>query len=371
MKRFILTANIFLLIGLNSIAQVGIGTSTPHESSVLDVHSETKGFLPPRLTKSERNSISSPTNGLLIYNTDDKCIQFYTGTYWFDPCCSNAVNTGIDALPSLIRIDPTAGSNMIRINTSNGTSTGTQASLEDYIYSVSSSVGSYDLTYVAGTSEASGGNHSVFQFTSEPSDIPYKDKKFLKRVQGHEGTTVSNLSYDFSPDRQEEFEVFIVGKMDSTAGSITDFASFFASGFPSTEAYAMQLGVGSGSGTCTKEYYRLTYNNNTTGRTMCGGEDNRVSSEDGELHTFNITSSAHPTTPSKYILSLYIDGNFVEADSNMDNHIKFEELKLFSNRNSDRASISFIGELIYFESILSTSQRNTLNEFLVCKYGEE
>lgn len=351
-------------------AQIGIGTSQPHASAIVDVESTNKGFLPPRLTKTERNSITTPTAGLFIYNTNDKCIQYYTGTFWFDPCCSNAVNSGVDALPTLIRIDPTSGSSILRINPVDGTNTGTQASLNDYIYQISSSVGSFDLTYNPGTSESLT-THEVFQFTNESSIIPYKDKRFIKRVQGHNGSTVSYLTYDFAPDRQDEFEIFIVGKMDSTAGNITDFASFFASGFPSTEPYAMQLGVGSGTETCTKEYYRLTYNNNSTPSTMCGTTANRVSSEDGELHTFNITSSAHPVTPSKYVLSLYIDGNFIEADSTLDGHIKFEELKLFSNRNSDRASVSFIGELIFFDSPLSAEQKSTLNEFLVCKYGEE
>lgn len=359
------------LFFLDTIAQVGIGTTQPHSSAIMELESSDKGFLPPRLTKTERNTISSPEPGLMIYNTDDKCIQYYTGSFWYDPCCANSVTSGVDALPILIRIDPTTGSDIIRINTTDGTSTGSQASLEDYVYQISSSIGSYDLIYSAGTSESAGNNHSIFQYTSESSSIPYKDKKFIKRVQGHQGSTVSYLTYDFSPDRQDEFEIFIVGKMDTTPGNITDFASFFASGFPSTEAYAMQLGVGSGSTTCTKEYYRLSYNNNTTGRTMCGTVDTRVSSEDGNLHTFNITSEAHPSTPSKYILSLYIDGNFVEADSNMDNHIKYEELKLFSNRNSDRASIAFIGELIFFDSPLTITQKETLNEFLVCKYGEE
>lgn len=352
-------------------AQIGIGTSEPHSSAIVEIKSTDKGFLPPRLTKTERNSIAAPTAGLFIYNTDNNCLQFYTGTYWFDPCCNNAVNSGVDALPILIRIDPTSGSNILRINPVDGTNAGTQASLDDYIYQISSSEGSYDLSYNPGSSESLT-THEVFQFTSESSIIPYKDKKFIKRVQGHQGTTVSYLSYDFAPDRQDEFEIFIVGKMDSTAGNITDFASFFASGFPSTEPYAMQLGVGSGTSTCTKEFYRLTYNNNnTTGSTMCGTTENRVSSEDGELHTFNITSSTHPVTPGKYVLSLYIDGNFIEADSTLDGHIKFEELKLFSNRNSDRASVSFIGELIFFDSPLSTEQKSKLNEFLVCKYGEE
>ncbi len=353
-------------------AQVGIGTTKPHSSSILDLESTNKGFLPPRLTKGQRDAISSPEPGLIIYNTEDNCIQYYVGTYWFDPCCSNSVKSGVDALPILIRIDPTNGSNVMRMNTADGTSAGTQAVLDDYVYQISSSIGAYDLVYSAGTSESAGNNHSIFQYTSEPSTIVYKDKKFIKRIQGHTGSTVSYLTYDFSPDRQEAFEMFIVGKMDTTPGNISDFASFFASGFPSTEPYALQLGVGNGSGTCSKEYYTLMYNNSSpSGRTMCGKVANRVSSEDGNLHTFNITSEAHPVTAGKYILSLYIDGNFIEADSNMDNYIKYEELKLFSNRNSDKASSAFIGEFIFFNSLLTTNQKETLNQFLTCKYGEE
>lgn len=370
MYKSILLSLLSSVIYIQSNAQIGIGTTSPHSSAILDVESTNKGFLPPRLTKTERNSISSPNAGLFIYNTNSKCIQYYTGSFWFDPCCSNAVNSGVDALPILIRIDPTSGSSILGINSVDGSSSGSQANLDDHIYQISSSTGSFDLTYSPGTSESLV-THDVFQYTNETSLIPYKDKKFIKRVQGHDGSTVSYLTYDFIPDRQDEFEIFIVGKMDSTSGNITDYASFFASGFPSTEPYAMQLGVGSGVGTCTKEYYRLTYNNNTTGASMCGNLTNRVSSEDGELHTFNITSSAHPVTPGKYVLSLYIDGNFIEADSTLNGHIKFEELKLFSNRNSDKAAVSFIGELIYFNSPLTTEQKTTLNEFLVCKYGEE
>ena len=53
-------------------AQVGINTSgsSPDQSSILDV-SGTKGILIPRMTLVQRNAISSPANGLLIYQTDN------------------------------------------------------------------------------------------------------------------------------------------------------------------------------------------------------------------------------------------------------------------------------------------------------------
>lgn len=50
---------------------VGIGTVTPDASAILDLSDTTKGFLPPRMTESERLAISSPTIGLMVYQTDE------------------------------------------------------------------------------------------------------------------------------------------------------------------------------------------------------------------------------------------------------------------------------------------------------------
>ena len=50
---------------------VGIGTVTPDASAILDLSATTKGFLPPRMTETERLAIASPTIGLMVYQTDE------------------------------------------------------------------------------------------------------------------------------------------------------------------------------------------------------------------------------------------------------------------------------------------------------------
>ncbi len=66
-----------------SYAQVGINTNTPDASSVLDIESTTGGILIPRLTEIQRDAISSPATGLMIYQTDqDFGFYFYNGTQW-------------------------------------------------------------------------------------------------------------------------------------------------------------------------------------------------------------------------------------------------------------------------------------------------
>ncbi len=65
-------------------AQVGINTdgSQPDPTAILDVKSNVKGFLPPRMTTAERNSIQSPAEGLLVFNTTTGCIDYFLGGSW-------------------------------------------------------------------------------------------------------------------------------------------------------------------------------------------------------------------------------------------------------------------------------------------------
>ena len=48
---------------------VGIGATEPHTSALLDVASTTRGFLPPRMTSVQKSAISSPSAGLVVYDT--------------------------------------------------------------------------------------------------------------------------------------------------------------------------------------------------------------------------------------------------------------------------------------------------------------
>ena len=85
---------VFVLAGLlqSLIAQtnnfpatgaVGIGTISPNASSLLEVKSTTKGVLIPRMTITQRNAISLPATGLLIYQTNSTPgFYYYNGTVW-------------------------------------------------------------------------------------------------------------------------------------------------------------------------------------------------------------------------------------------------------------------------------------------------
>lgn len=61
---------------------IGIGTNTPNSKAILDISSTDKGLLVPRMTSTQREAITSPPAGLIIFNTTDSRHEGYTGTTW-------------------------------------------------------------------------------------------------------------------------------------------------------------------------------------------------------------------------------------------------------------------------------------------------
>jgi Chaperone of endosialidase len=81
MKNVILFfATIFYLQVVHA-QNIGIGTTTPDSSAVLDVSSNNKGLLLPRLTTIERNAIANPAKGLMVYGITDSNFYMYDGAW--------------------------------------------------------------------------------------------------------------------------------------------------------------------------------------------------------------------------------------------------------------------------------------------------
>lgn len=57
--------------------QIGIGTENPHPKAILDIKSTSQGVLFPTLTNVQRNAIFNPPNGLHIFNSDERCLNYY------------------------------------------------------------------------------------------------------------------------------------------------------------------------------------------------------------------------------------------------------------------------------------------------------
>jgi hypothetical protein len=68
-------------VRIDTVGNVGIG-ATANAAALLDVASTTKGFLPPRMTTTQRDAISTPPAGLIIYNTTTNKLNVRTASSW-------------------------------------------------------------------------------------------------------------------------------------------------------------------------------------------------------------------------------------------------------------------------------------------------
>ena len=85
---------------------IGVGTSTPDASAALEVNSSTKGFLPPSLSNTERNAISSPAAGLIIFNSDENILQIFDGSIWRNISMSSCAPSAPGSITGETILDP-------------------------------------------------------------------------------------------------------------------------------------------------------------------------------------------------------------------------------------------------------------------------
>jgi hypothetical protein len=67
---------------IDNSGNVGIGTSSPSASAILDAQSTTKGVRMPNMTTTQKNAISSPAAGLMVFDTTLAKLCVYSGSAW-------------------------------------------------------------------------------------------------------------------------------------------------------------------------------------------------------------------------------------------------------------------------------------------------
>ncbi|WP_179346630.1 hypothetical protein [Winogradskyella ursingii] len=90
--KFNLLLLFFIICSYSLTAQVGIGTTDPDPSSILEMDSDSQGMLTPRMLTTDRTSIASPATGLLVFDIDLNAFYFYNGTVWEEMESTDAPN---------------------------------------------------------------------------------------------------------------------------------------------------------------------------------------------------------------------------------------------------------------------------------------
>lgn len=78
-KISLLSFCLLLFISLAAQFKVGNNPQSVNTSVLLELESTSKGFLPPRMTNVQRDAVSNPPQGLIIFNTTTNCLQSNIG----------------------------------------------------------------------------------------------------------------------------------------------------------------------------------------------------------------------------------------------------------------------------------------------------
>lgn len=156
---------------INSASSVGIGTTAPDASSLLEMSSTTKGLLTPRMTKAQRDAIAAPATGLLVYQTDNSPGLYHFNNGW------NAVNSSAQYL-RLDRNNLFVGSGPVSTTGDSNTVSG---------------VASFVLN-TTGKSNSAYGDYSLALNTTGNRNTGLGYRSLTNNNSGSENTAVGNLA---------------------------------------------------------------------------------------------------------------------------------------------------------------------------------
>lgn len=137
MKNTFLIVIICNLLCLPSFAQIGVGTTSPDASSMLELKSNSKGILVPRMSTVERTAIATPAVGLLVYDNTTQTFWYYKSTGWLELVTgggywsangtniysNNTANVGIGTTTPLSKLSVQTPTNSYGITHTDGTVT--------------------------------------------------------------------------------------------------------------------------------------------------------------------------------------------------------------------------------------------------------
>lgn len=379
MKNQILGASLFLGLAMYTAnAQVGIGTTNPHGSAVLDVTSTTSGFLPPRVTTSERNSIQSPEEGLIVFNTDRNALQLYRKNVgssnnlngWYDTRCSSDIKAVFISYPNGITLDfsdlESYGKFYSDINgggteftSSTPTNTGI-GSIGPFPNNIEFGTGAVYLNYLDNVNEPGDlTSNPVFTFVNIDNPNSYNASTFSSRRQNWNLLNKGDLLTTDLDVYEGDFDLFLVAKFDTIPNRGN--ASFFSTGDVST---GLQIGVGHNANPiCTKDNFNAFF----PSKNICGDTNSRIPF-DTEFHRFRIKFTDNLNGNDAKV-ELYIDGVLIETYQGSElNSTQISRLDLFNNRARTNYGYSSIAYLGIYSDFISDEDYQKLDAYLACKF---
>ncbi len=347
------------ILGASSLhAQVGIGTEVIDPSAFIEIKSSDKGVVIPQLTNSQRANISSPANGLLVYNTELGCMESYNATdgTWFNYCCAAKVAANFPStLTKFLYIDASEATSVIDFSGTNAAQTGFNSNNVEQLSDLSGNDRHLKTT-----------STNLIEYISIPQSSYYSEIYIASNASSN-----GDLEYELTGAENfddQDFDLNIVAGFPSATAVAN--AVFFSS-YDSTIDGSFQIGQGSSSAACDNTSgdgegkYVFRYSESGSFYEVCGP------ATDDKLHLFRVTLEANPdgnTGTNDGVFTIYIDGEQI-ATAPASNGSRFNRLRFFRNRAGGVTSLANIQEVAFYDNILSESDQGAQTEYLTCKWG--
>jgi hypothetical protein len=158
MKKLLLSVALFAASS-SAFAQVGINTTTPE--GTLDVVSENSGIILPRVANI--NAVTSPVNGMMVYDIFNKCIRFYEGGDWTN-CLSGAFIPSVTSPTGKIWMDRNLGASQAATSSTDALSYGD-------LYQWGRNTDGHEIIYWTSSTASDGmeQNNEIITQSSSPS----------------------------------------------------------------------------------------------------------------------------------------------------------------------------------------------------------
>lgn len=238
LKHFYFTILLVLISTFTLFSQVGIGTTNPDPSSILELNSTNQGLLISRMSQTDRDAITAPATGLLIYQTDNTPgFYYFTGVIWspFSGADLDWTITGADIY--------NANTGNVGINTTTPTaplhvesiSLGTGTFTQDFESGLAPLTTSGDANWFVQTTSANGGVQAA-----ESGDInnSQSTQMNLNINIGAGGGTVT-FFYEVSSEASFDYLRFYVNGTQINQWSGTIGWTSFSYVIPTTGAYTL------------------------------------------------------------------------------------------------------------------------------------
>lgn len=224
----------------------GINQNTLDVNAAIEVESTSKGVLLPRLTTAQQNAMVSPTNGMLIYNTDSACFVLRRAGIWRSLCTAN----GGEAWSTLGNSGTSSGTHFIGTTNAQDLVFKTNG-IEGMRMNTSSNVG-IGTTAPVSRFNVVGGDITVGKSSASTAIFPDSSRKVIFRGDNTNNTDDVKLYSYYSASDVTQFRINIGdnGSISNDALEVGSLGFITQTWVPWTTTTATGLGIG----TTTPQY---------------------------------------------------------------------------------------------------------------------